>query len=66
MGPPDTPKIALAADATTSVDAELLVEGFDDAAPKPINPGELVAKNMAAYAARAEQETSTGPSTSVV
>ncbi len=52
-GPRWMPVIALTADAMAGVDAELLAEGFDDVAPKPINPGELVAKIVAACAAAA-------------
>jgi len=39
----DIPVIALTADAMAGVDAELLAQGFDDVAPKPINPADLIA-----------------------
>jgi len=44
--------IALTADAMAGVERELLAAGFDDVAPKPINPAQLVAKIMALAAHR--------------
>jgi signal transduction histidine kinase/CheY-like chemotaxis protein len=41
-GHPDTPVIALTADAMAGVDVGLLARGFDAVAPKPINPTDLV------------------------
>jgi len=52
------PVIALTADAMAGADTALIAEGFDDVAPKPIIPGELVAKIMDAIATRAQADTS--------
>ena len=40
----DMPVIALTADAMAGVDSGLLAAGFDDVAPKPIDPAELARK----------------------
>lgn len=46
----DLPVIALTADAMAGANASLLAAGFDDVAPKPINPQQLVAMIAAACA----------------
>jgi signal transduction histidine kinase/ActR/RegA family two-component response regulator len=51
-GSADMPVIALTADALAGVDVRLLAEGFDAVAPKPINPGQLIADIVATIAAR--------------
>lgn len=46
----DLPVIALTADAMAGANTSLLAAGFDDVAPKPIHPQQLVAKVAAACA----------------
>jgi signal transduction histidine kinase/AmiR/NasT family two-component response regulator len=55
-GPRDQPVIALTADASAGAEADLLAAGFDAAAPKPINPKQLVALVAAAAAQTPERK----------